>query len=138
MNHIALFNQACAIVFAKLYESFPIPLEFDQREMGFYDRADISEEATLRRKVFHETLCFLKEEGFIVFDFNAQGNVQVHDARLTSKGLSKLQRVPAGIQDDSKPLGELLSDALSSVGDKAAAASLAETVKRVLSLVFGQ
>jgi hypothetical protein len=137
MNHITQFNGACAIVFTKLYASFPIPLDFDQREMGFYDRFDNSDDANLRRKIFHETLCFLKEEGFITFDFNANGNVHVNNARLTSKGLVKLQRVPDGIQDNPTPLIDQLSNALSSIGDKAATASLAETVKRVLSVVLG-
>lgn len=137
MNHITLFNEACAIVFTKLYESFPIPLDFDQREMGFYERFDNSDAANLRRKIFHETLCFLKEEGFITFEFNANGNAQVHNARLTSKGLVKLQRVPGGIQDNPTPLVDQLANALSSIGDKAATASLAETAKRVLSMVFG-
>jgi len=105
--------------------------------MGFYDKSDLSDESDLRRKVFHETLCFLKEEGFIAFEFNASGNALVCNARLTAKGLTKLQRIPSGIQDGPKPLIEQLSTALSSIGDNAAAASLAEAAKRVMSLVFG-
>lgn len=137
MNHIPLFNEACAIIFTRLYESFPVPLSFYQSDMGFYKKSDISEDGNLRRKVFCETLSFLKEEGFITFSFNPSGDNHVEFARLTAKGLTKLQRVPNGIKDSPVPLGEQLMNALSSVGDKAATASLAETTKRVLAMVFG-
>lgn len=137
MTNIQLFDEACARIFAKLYEAFPVPITFDQRDVGFYGRSDSSRDADLRRKVLHETLVFLKEEGFITFGFDPAGTSKVVDARLTSKGLTKLQRIPDGIKEGSKSLIEQLRDAFSSTGDKASAAALSEAVKRLVQLILG-
>lgn len=137
MSHISLFNEACTIIFTRLYESFPIPIDFDQREIGFYDPWDISEGANLRRQVLHETLVLLRAEGFISFEFYSPGGtIGVTVARLTTKGLTKLQRVPEGMKTDSKPLIDQLTDAASSISAKSSAAAVSETIKRVLVLVF--
>jgi hypothetical protein len=137
MNNITLFNQACAVIFAKLYQEFPLPLYFDQGEIGFYERWDQSDQANLRRRILHATLIFLKEEGFITFKFQHEANALVHEARLTSKGLTKLQRIPEGIQDNSKSLIDQLLEATSTVGDKTTSTALAVTVKHFISLILG-
>ena len=92
---IAFFNEACSLVFDKLYDNFPIPLDFDQRDIGFYDRSDLSDDATLRRRILTETLKFLREEGFILFS-NTESDLSsaICQARLTTKGLTKLKRIP--------------------------------------------
>lgn len=138
MNNIALFDSACSLIFRKLYAQFPISCQFDQRDIGFFDRWDTSDEADLRRRAFQETLDFLKAEGFITFEYYGDKTTYgICNARLTAKGLTKLQRIPYGIKQDAKPLIDQLNDAVSSIGDKASTTAVSTAVKHVLKLVLG-
>lgn len=137
MKHIALFNEACSLIFTMLYDQFPIPLDFDQREIGFYRNFDLSESGQLRRVVLSETLAFLRAEGFLVFQYHRDTpTIGILQARLTAKGLTKLQRIPDGIRQDSKPLIEQLKEASLSIGDKASSAGLSTALKRAIDLIL--
>lgn len=138
MSNITLFDEACSLIFKRLYDQFPISFDFDQRDIGFFDRLDMSDEAQLRRQAFEETLNFLRAEGFITFEYYGQEPTYgVRQARLTAKGLTKLQRIPDGIKQDSKPLIEQLNDASSAIGEKASGAAISTAVKQVLALILG-
>jgi len=137
-SQIALFNDACALVFKLLYERFPIPCELDLRDVGFFRRHDISDEGENLRRVLYSTLEFLRDEGFILFAYYSDTPTYgIKNARLTAKGLSKLQRIPDGIKPNAKPLIAQLIDATSSIGQNASTAATSEAVKRILGMVFG-
>jgi hypothetical protein len=137
-SQIALFNDACSLIFKLLYEQFPVPYDFDQRDIGFYQRFDISKDGDNLRRVLQATLEFLRQEGFILYEYHSETpTVGIRNARLTAKGLTKLQRIPEGIKPNAKSLIEQLVDATSSIGQGASSAATTETVKRILGMVLG-
>ncbi|WOB51238.1 hypothetical protein NYR97_07655 [Xanthomonas hydrangeae] len=134
MSNIQEFDHACALIFDRLYESFPMRIDIEASELGFFDRNDLSNKP---REILSATFCFLADEGYIDFARASDDKAIKTDIRLTSKGLSRLQRVPAGVQDASKPLIEQLKDAFDSIGSSTSSAAVAGATKKILSLIFG-
>lgn len=134
MSQINEFNRACKLIFEALYESFPVPIDIGDSDIGFIDKNDISNEP---REILSATFNFLCDEGYIVFNRASDHSAQKRSVRLTSKGLIRLQRVPDGIQQEKKPLIDQLKEAGSSIGGSVSATAMAEATKQVLSLVFG-
>ena len=66
-----------------------------------------------------------------------QPTIGARNARLTAKGLTKLQRMPDGVKAEAKSLIEQLSDATSSIGQGVSSVATAESVKRILGMIFG-
>ena len=134
MSHIEQFDHACTLIFDRLYESFPVRIDLEASEVGFFDRNNPANEP---RQILSATFCFLADEGYIDFSRASDEMALKRGIRLTSKGLVRLQRIPAGIQDVKKPLIDQLKDAATSVGSNASSAAIAGATKHVLSLVFG-
>ncbi|MBK7043588.1 MAG: hypothetical protein IPH50_07800 [Rhodanobacteraceae bacterium] len=72
----------------------------------------------MRRVLFSATMCFLADEQFIVYDRGRDSMHLKSRARLTAKGLARLQRIPEGIQAESTPLIDRLRNATNSIGDQ--------------------
>ncbi|WP_338339419.1 hypothetical protein [Xanthomonas euvesicatoria] len=134
MSNIQEFDHACALIFDRLYEDFPMRIDITASELGFFDR---NHSSSRPREILSATFCFLADEGYIDFDRASDNMATKTDIRLTSKGLSRLQRVPAGVQDASKPLIEQLKEAFDSVGRSASSAAVAGATKKILLLIFG-
>ncbi len=134
MKNIDNFNRACALVFSALYDSFPVPAAIDPNSVGFIEKNNSASEP---RAIFSATLCFLADEEFIQYDRATDDLHQKQGVRLTAKGLSKLQKIPHGIQPDAKPLIEQLKDASLAIGRQVSSESTSLSVGKILGLVFG-
>jgi hypothetical protein len=104
------FNRGCALIMAQLYRSFPRPVVLDA---GLLDGEESlftegrPPQLAQRGTVYVATVQFLADEGYLVFhrfdDWSAFSG-----ARLTSKGLAALNRVPDALRPAQKTLGDRL------------------------------
>jgi hypothetical protein len=105
MSNMDDFNKGAALIFAKLYDSFPKPLGFAVKE--------IDAEASLDTLInYEETMNFLKAERFIDFQIVSgfSGTTDYHRVVLTSKGLAALNLVPDVLQSNKPSLGRQITD----------------------------
>ena len=134
MTNMDQFNRACALIFDKLYESFPIALSIDHSDWGFFEREDSSSEL---RMLLSSTFVFLADEGYISYNRQDDANRIKNEMRLTAKGLARLQRIPEGVSNSRKSLIEQLREAGSSIGGTVTGTAMSEAAKQVLRLIFG-
>lgn len=99
-DNIDLFNKCCVAILGKLYREFPVPTQITSDEavplvgIDNYDKQG--------RYVFIETVTFLNQEGYLIFE-SAMGSRSKDDRifrniRLTSKGLAALNRTPKELE----------------------------------------
>lgn len=93
-QNIEDFNRGCALVFALLYQSFPVPANIDCTRIDQHDDLDIppseAEQRVIRRNaVYAETVQFLEDEGFIRCGSRmAPRSAYFGNVVLSSKGLA--------------------------------------------------
>ncbi|MBP9155972.1 MAG: hypothetical protein KBF48_13620 [Xanthomonadales bacterium] len=133
MHNITEFNRACKAIFSALYDEFPVPIDITPEGVGFIEEFDIHEAP---RVLFGATMCFLADEQFIIYDRGRDNMHLKSRARLTAKGLARLQRMPEGIQPQASPLIDRLRIATNSIGDQVSKTATSETVSQVLKLIF--
>lgn len=146
-KNIELFNQLVGLIFADLYEHFPLPIGtlnavryaknfgIEVKELNgepFFDRDTIPDTDVKFSFLFSSTKTWLFDEGFIAGDNAYQPDLRW--AVLTSKALLALNMMPASLK---KPLGEELKDALKDAGTEAGKAAIGETVGRIIGAVAG-
>jgi hypothetical protein len=137
MNNIEDFERGCALILARLYGSFPMPVVLRVTELD--DGSDLLPEerdARLaeRRAVYGATVQFLADEGFLVYGNSAglPGNWAFLNARLTAKGLAQLSKLPAALQPPGKTLGERLAEWARAAAADASKDALAALVRQAL------
>jgi hypothetical protein len=137
MNNIEDFERGCALILARLYGSFPMPVVLRVTELD--DGSDLLPEerdARLaeRRAVYGATVQFLADEGFLVYGNSAglPGNGAFSNARLTAKGLAQLSKLPAALQPPGKTLGERLAEWARAAAADASKDALAALVRQAL------
>lgn len=133
MSRIDEFNRACAAIFSTLYEAFPVPIPIDPVSVGFIDERQQESEPRL---VFSATMMFLADEKYIQYERATDSMHQKQEARLTALGLARLQKIPGGIQPQTKTLIEQLREAGVSIGGQVSGSATSQTVTQVLRLVF--
>jgi hypothetical protein len=104
------FNRGCALIMARLYKSFPQPVILDIAGIdGGEDLFDEEKAGRLsdRLGVYIATVQFLADEGYLIFRQH-DGCSGFSGARLTSKGLAALNRVPEALRPPQKTLGDRL------------------------------
>lgn len=104
------FNRGCALIMAHLYRSFPRPVMLDAGLLdGGQNLLDDDRPHPLveRGRVYVATVQFLADEGYLVYhQFDDWSSFS--GARLTSKGLAALNRVPDALRPAQKTLGDRL------------------------------
>lgn len=110
-DNIDLFNKYCAVILRELYREFPVPtmlqLEILASEVGIKPEQFNGEALD----IFVGTISFLEEEGYIRHGspvIGASVGPTYMDCRLTSKGLTALNRTPKDL-DDSPSIGERIA-----------------------------
>jgi len=110
-KNIDLFNEYTALIFARLYETFPLDQHFDPfKELGINEAEYQMCDKPLPREVqvFYATITWLNQTGYIAGDGSEPWYFV---GRLTAKGLEAMKAVPASI-DCSEPIGEKLLEAV--------------------------
>ncbi|QCU90655.1 hypothetical protein [Thiomicrorhabdus sediminis] len=99
MNNPDKFDYICGVLFAKLYENFPVPIKTADIE-----EFDNPEEYKFRMHSFR----WLKENGLIEGNLVSDGSM--NNVRATLKGLTILKVTPESL-NQKKSVGEALMDA---------------------------
>jgi hypothetical protein len=99
MSNMDDFNEATALILAKLYEAFP------QRQS--FEIARIVEGADDNKRInYYDTILFLEREGFIRYEGKVATD-SFSNVTLTSKGLAVLNETPDALKEKI-PLGTKL------------------------------
>lgn len=131
-NNIEPFNRVVLLVLAKLYESFPVPINFESETIGLEAVKNSEAEnqpVRLIKSVASNTIAFLAEEGFLRYD-PSQRRMSGPDfpaARLTLKGFTLLGSIPITVDGaiDRRPFSDQLRGAV----NEGAKNSVADLVK---------
>lgn len=131
--NIDRFNKATLVVFDKLYQAFPVPIELSASKIAM---ETLTPDATFDdsfqsiEPVFH-TIEFLRKEGFIEYGQHTQDGTTFFQAQLTTKSLALLGQVPAAL-DPQVSVGEnirgLVNGGIKDVGS--------EVAKKAVELLF--
>ena len=93
MSNLEQFNEISAVIFPKLYESFPSKIDI---RISDFPKNDTEENS----QIFFDTLNFYSDEKFITFEQKVYGAYK--GVRLTSKGFSVLNAdAPVRLYRDS-------------------------------------
>lgn len=128
------FNRGCVLIMARLYKSFPKPVIIDVAEIdGGEDLFADDRQARLAERVgvYVATVQFLADEGYLITRQH-DGCSAFSGARLTSKGLAALSRVPEAL----KPPRQTLGDRLLGITTDLAGAAGKEAVKAAVQALF--
>ena len=128
-SNIQLFNLITGDLFAKLYESFPVPCEIDFASLGmnFIDPSDYDGSFAIS-SFAEDTTKWLSDANYVWLESPSHMGAK-STARLTPKGLEILRAIPASLEEKI-PLGEKLIE----FSKKTVADSLSDTVKLALGL----
>jgi hypothetical protein len=131
------FNRACALIFARLYREFPRPVMLDVAALD--DGDDLMEEERAARMadrlgVAAAAMQFLADEGYLVFRDSRvyDSEARFSGARLTSKGLMALNRVPASIRPPGKTAGDTLVDLARGIAVEGAREAAKTAIRTIL------
>jgi hypothetical protein len=91
MSNMDDFNEATALILAKLYEAFPQRISFKVTDL--IEGADAN-----KLRNYGDTILFLTNEGFIRWDTRSS-NESFNHVTLTSKGLTVLNIEPNALQE---------------------------------------
>ena len=129
------FNGISTIAFAKLYESFPRPIDLHGNDLAavYAEKAGIEDEESLQQlfDLGDHSLHWLVSEGFIRYAAHLRtldNNPSHPGAVLTLRALDVLRKRPDAINEESsKTIGERAGEALIA-GTKTAIAAVSEGV----------
>lgn len=124
MTNIERFNVLVGVVFAKLYESFPVPVELSVQDFveQLVDDSEQSDESEYVRggygKFFTSTIVWLGDHGYLIRG-STIGVSTVRGCVLTANALEILNAMPDNLQVKGPSLGDqLISATKDSVKEK--------------------
>lgn len=121
MSGRKLLVEAEQLILQTLDKTYPEPITLDDRDMGFYRREDISQEAKLRRLTLSDAFFHLKEKGLIQ-----------HSSKDHCIPRQDLKLTPAGATRARNPI-----DAFKADGVRAAINATANLLTRSIEKRFG-
>lgn len=136
-TNIDLFNRFTLALFAKLYESFPVPanLDFESIMMSVIPDDEGYEQTFNILVTARETVNFLESEGFLSVGFKGLDVRGVDQVRLTMKGLAILDSVPASLEKKESLISSI--SAITKKGLKQAASDqVSELAKQAFTLAI--
>jgi hypothetical protein len=131
--NIDRFNKAALLVFDKLYQAFPVPMELNASKIAMDTLpadATFDESFQSIEPVFY-TIEFLQKEGFIEYGEQTLDGSSFLRARLTSKSLALLGQTPSALEPQvsiSERIRSLVKGGVKEVSSEAA--------KKAVELLF--
>lgn len=113
MTNIERFNVLVGVIFAKLYESFPVPVELSVQDFveQLVDDSELSDESEYIRggygKFFTSTIVWLGDHGYLIRG-STIGVGTVRGCVLTGSTLEILNAIPANLKVKGPSLGDQL------------------------------
>lgn len=135
MNNIELFNKHAAVALARLYESFPTPIDLYPQHL--IDQNWVASEyasETLQSEEFESAnhcLTWLYDYDFFTGAPSSYGYIFHLNSRLTPQGLAALNKVPSSL-DSKEPIGKRIAAAAKSAGKEAGNNALGELIGQVI------
>ena len=153
LTNVDIFNIVAGIIFARLYNAFPIPTEIDPRSIALKvlgsdryskrhflagslredDLTDETPEGSRYSTIARHSGSWLMQCGFIICVPNSsRPELYV----LSPKGFEALAAVPASLTatSETKALGKQLTSAAATVGDRASTAVISNIVGQVIGV----
>lgn len=131
--NIDRFNKATLLIFDKLYQAFPVPIQLDASKIAMDTLpldAAFDESFQCIEPVFY-TIEFLGKEGFIEYGEHFLDGTSFLQVRLTSKSLALLGQTPAVLEHQTsvaERIRSLLKGGIKEVS--------AEAAKKAVELLF--
>jgi hypothetical protein len=131
--NIDRFNKATLVVFDKLYQAFPVPVELSASKIAMDTLppdATFDESFQSIEPVFY-TIEFLRKEGFIEYGQHTQDGTTFFQAQLTTKSLALLGQTPSALEPQvsvGDNIRSLVKGGIKEVGSEAA--------KKAVELLF--
>jgi len=113
MTHIERFNVLVGVVFAKLYETFPVPVELSVQNFveQLVDDDELIDDSEYMKggyvKFFTSTITWLGYHGYLMKGSTLSGGT-VRDCVLTASALEILNAMPANLEIKGPSLGDQL------------------------------
>jgi hypothetical protein len=132
-SNIDRFNKATILVFDKLYQAFPVPVELDVSKIAMDTLpadATFDESFQSIEPVFY-TIEFLRKEGFIEYAEHPLDGKSFFQVRLTSKSLTLLGQTPSALEHQvsiSEKIRTLVKGGVKDISSEAA--------KKAVELLF--
>lgn len=124
MTNIERFNVLVGVIFAKLYETFPVPVELSVQNFAeqLVDDDELIDKGEYMKggyvKFFTSTVSWLSNHGYLMKGSTLSGGT-VRDCVLTASTLEILNAMPDNLQVKGPSLGDqLISATKDSVKDK--------------------
>lgn len=110
IKNVEIFNESVALIFAELYENFPVPTSLNYTKLAsrlFKDDETVDADTIL--DVFINTITWLKNSGYIWL--SSESELEVFGATLNPKGLEVLKIIVQHTESGSS-IGERLVDTI--------------------------
>lgn len=136
-TQIELFDRCAAIVFAKLYEAFPLRIDIDSTDipMELFDDTDSTWQVTHKFDVYESTIRWLRDAGY-VWASDVDGR-KTRDVVLTPKGLEIL-KLPSSLSTKKESVGQLLTDVVKRGAKDAAQKAVSSALTVGFKLMVGE
>ena len=131
--NIDRFNKSTLLIFDKLYQAFPVPVELSASKIAMDTLpadATFDESFQSIEPVFY-TIEFLRKEGFIEYAGHFVDGTAFQQVRLTSKSLALLGQTPSALEHQvsiSEKIRNLVKGGIKDVSSEAA--------KKAVELLF--
>jgi hypothetical protein len=139
-ENIDAFNRVCLELLARLYDSFPRPLNIDPVAANGIGFAAVPEEATPEQSwnigtLGSDVIEWLAEENFLRYEPDPNHRAGYFwKVRLTLKGLAILGHVPTALQPAAPK--ETLITRIKGVLASGAATAASESIKKLVAEIF--
>lgn len=133
MDNIAFFNRLTLALFARLYESFPTPIDIDIKAVAMEVIPEEADNTTTWNSLqaAGDAVDFLAQEGFLTHKGGYMEGGTVLQVRLTLRGLAILGSTPDSLEGKT-PLIERIKKALAGGAREAGS----EAVKQLAQQAF--
>jgi hypothetical protein len=128
------FNEITAVIFARLFKAFPVPLTLNPDEiagvLGLTDRQQVMPSGRAFYEVLNHTVQWLIKEDFV----RSQGHFPVERMVLTTKGMAALNIVPPSL---NRPLGSEIAEATKEASTEGGKTKIAELMSDFFGFLLG-
>lgn len=130
MKNIEIFDRCVGLIFARLYEHFPMPLDFDLMDIPaeLFDESDPTLTVARKMEIYEHTLRWLVSAGFVTAEHIS--DLKTSKARLSLKGLEILKK-PSSFMS-KKSIGEKLVEEIKGLPKSASLKEIKALVGKVL------
>jgi hypothetical protein len=135
------FDLLAGDVFARLYSSFPVPLDLAAAVEFLHlgDKDEIDNDPGRLRNLYWHTVRWLADEGYLRMGpavIGDEDDAIFTDVVLTTKGLEALRKTPGALGGGTETIGDKIKTAAKDVGSDAGKTAMRQLVGQALGWVI--